>query len=75
MKPRLTAIRKLSKHGNSWMVAPPRAFLHALDLVGGEYLELVLDEYSRRFYVRPLKPSTRSRARRLHEQLPLEEVL
>ena len=57
------------------MVAPPRAFLHALGLVGGEYLELVLDEYSRRFYVRPVTHGNRGRSRRVVEQLPLGEVL
>jgi hypothetical protein len=57
------------------MVAPPRAFLQALGLVGGDMLELVLDEYSRRFYVRPLAHGNRGRSRRVVEQPLLEEVL
>jgi antitoxin component of MazEF toxin-antitoxin module len=54
-KPRLTAYRKITKDGNSLHVAPPVPFLHALGLLRGDLVELVLDETRRRFYVRPVK--------------------
>lgn len=73
--PRLTAYRKLSKHGNSWMIAPPRAFLKSLGLLGGEMVELVLDDYSGRFYVRPVKARRARGPRVATQQLPVSEVL
>jgi ParB/RepB/Spo0J family partition protein len=40
-----------------------RAFLHALGLLKGDYVELVLDEYAGRFYCKPVKRRTLKRRR------------
>lgn len=75
VKPRLTAYRKLSKHGNSWMLAPPRPFLQALGLLGGEMVELVLDDYSGRIYIKPVKRRTLTIDEAPPVALPVGEVL
>lgn len=72
VKPRLTAFRKVMLQGNSLCIAPGRTFLHALGLVRGDYVELVLDPYSRRFYVKAAHQRRREPAPPPAEQLPLE---
>jgi antitoxin component of MazEF toxin-antitoxin module len=75
VKPRLSAYRKLSKHGNSLMIAPPREFLRALGLLKGDLVELVLDDYSGRFYCKPVKRRTLKLDEAPPIALPVTEVL
>lgn len=75
VNPRLTAYRKVMFQGNSLVIAPGRTFLHALGLVRGDYVELVLDERLHRFYVKAAKPRAPRRAADQPAQLPLEGEL
>jgi len=41
---RKVSIKRLSRHGNSVMITVPRPFLHAMNLLKGDYVEVSLDE-------------------------------
>ena len=74
MKARRTAFRVVMRQGNSLVISLPLEFLKHLGLAKGDYVEMVLDEYSNRFYVRRAYTSTRKREPKPVEQLPLEDV-
>jgi antitoxin component of MazEF toxin-antitoxin module len=61
-EPRPTAYRKISRQGGSLMIPIPKQFLHALSLLKGDYVEMVLDFTSGRFLVKP-SDAARQRAR------------
>jgi len=73
-RPRLTAYRKVTKAGNSLYIAPPRPFLHALGVVKGDMVELVLDEFTARFYVNAVKRRAPLRPPVPPDRLPLEDA-
>lgn len=75
VKARRTAIRAVMRSGHSLVIGLPLEFLKALGLAKGDYVEMVLDEYSSRFYVKRAHTSTRRRDPKPVEQLPLGEVL
>lgn len=52
--PRPSARRRLSKHGNSWMVAIPKALLLELRLTPGDVLEVIYYHEHDGFFVRPI---------------------
>lgn len=74
VKARRTAFRVVMRQGNSLVISLPLEFLKALGLAKGDYVEMVLDEYSSRFYVKRAHQNTRARDPKPAAQLPLEDV-
>lgn len=74
VKARRTAMRVVMRSGHSLVIGLPLEFLKHLGLAKGDYVEMVLDEYSNRFYVKRAHTSTRTREPKPVEQLPLEDV-
>lgn len=72
LKPRRTAFRLVHRQGNSLVISLPLEFLKALGLAKGDYVEMVLNEYSNRLYVKRAHQSTRRRVPEPAVQLPLE---
>lgn len=72
VRPRRTAYRVVMRQGNSLVVSLPLEFLHALGLMKGDHVELVLDESPTRLYMKRAKPLSRRREPEPAPQLPLE---
>lgn len=52
------ARRKISKQGNSSMIAIPPEFMEWMHVYTGDDVEMIYDDEYRGFFVRPLQPRT-----------------
>jgi antitoxin component of MazEF toxin-antitoxin module len=55
---RRIATRTLSRQGNSICVPVPRPFMHAMNVVAGDMVEMIFDFEFDGFFVRPVRRNT-----------------